>query len=122
VVLGLESARLGAPGVGMLTAFALGNFAEALSSASGMQVAGRSKIYIFGLWIISCVAIAGIAGASAALSAVAMVGTTAVCSAFAAGALIAMIVEAMIPEATQDTAPFNGILAAGGFVVVVLLL
>jgi ZIP family zinc transporter len=122
VVLGLESARLGAPGAGMLTAFALGNFAEALSSTSGMGVAGRSKTYIFGLWIISGIAIAAIAGASAALSPMAMPGSAAVCSAFAAGALIAMMVEAMIPEATQDTAPYNDLLAAGGFIVVVLLL
>ena len=35
---------------GLLAAFALGNFAEALSSASGMELAGRSKRYIFGLW------------------------------------------------------------------------
>jgi zinc transporter, ZIP family len=52
-VLGLETARIGAPGAGLLAAFALGNFAEALSSASGMGIAGRTMRYIFGLWALN---------------------------------------------------------------------
>ena len=42
-------------------------------------------------------------------------------NAFAAGALIAMVVETMIPEATHDSSPFNGLIAVLGFLIILLL-
>jgi ZIP family zinc transporter len=121
-VLGLETTRVGAPGAGLLAAFALGNFAEALSSASGMQLAGRSKGYIFGLWGLAALIVTLLAGLTASLSAVAPRGMEGVCNAFAAGALIAMVVETMIPEAAHDSSPFNGLIAVFGFLLVLVLL
>jgi ZIP family zinc transporter len=121
-VLGLETARIGAPGAGLLAAFALGNFAEALSSTSGMETAGRTKRYILGLWALAVVAVTGLAGLAAGLAAVAPPGMESVCNAFAAGALIAMVVETMVPEATHDSSPFNGLIAVLGFLVVLALL
>jgi ZIP family zinc transporter len=118
----LETSRIGAPGLGLLAAFAVGNFAEAMSSASGMDIAGRSKRYIFGLWMLSAVLIAFLAGLSAALSTMVPPGTESVCNAFVAGALIAIVVETMIPEAAHDSAPLNGLIAALGFLVLLLLL
>jgi zinc transporter, ZIP family len=122
IALGLETSRIGTPGLGLLAAFAVGNFAEAMSSASGMDLAGRSKRYIFGLWMLSALLITFLAGVSAATSAMAPRGTESVCNAFVAGALIAMAVETMIPEAAHDSAPLNGVIAALGFLVVMLLL
>jgi ZIP family zinc transporter len=121
-VLGLETTRIGAPGAGLMAAFALGNFAEALSSTSGMEIAGRSKRYIFGLWGLAALVVTLLAGLTAGLSAVAPRGVEGVCNAFAAGALIAMVVETMIPEATHDSSPFNGLIAVLGFLVVLALL
>ena len=121
-VLGLEAARIGSPSWTVLAAFVLGNFAKATSSAAGMWVAGRSNRYIFTLWIAVAAAITLVAAASAALSGSMPSGMESLCNAFAAGALIAMIVETMIPEAAHDTPPFNGLIAAIGFVVIVLLL
>ena len=34
----------------------------------------------------------------------------------AAGAILAMLVDTMIPEAAEDASRFNGVLAAAGFV------
>jgi len=121
-VLGLETARIGAPGAGLLAAFALGNFAEALSSTSGMGIAGRTKRYTLGLWALAVVAVTGLAGLAAGLASVAPPGMESVCNAFAAGALIAMVVETMVPEATHDSSPFNGLIAVLGFLVVLALL
>jgi zinc transporter, ZIP family len=45
-----------------------------------------------------------------------------VCNAFAAGALIAMVVETMIPEASHDSSPFNGLIAVFGFLAILILL
>jgi zinc transporter, ZIP family len=122
VVLGLETARIGAPGPAILAAFALGNFSEALSSASGMEIAGRSRRYIFGLWTLAALVIIVLAGLSAGLVAIAPGGTAGLCNAFAAGALIAMVIETMVPEATTDTSPFNGLIAAFGFLAILMLL
>ena len=121
-VLGLETARIGAPGAGLLAAFALGNFAEALSSTSGMGIAGRTKRYIFGLWALAALAVTLLAGLAAGLAAVAPPGMESVCNAFAAGALIAMVVETMVPEATHDSSPFNGLIAVLGFLAIMILL
>jgi zinc transporter, ZIP family len=120
-VLGLETTRIGAPGAALLAAFALGNFAEALSGASGMRIAGRSKGYIFGLWALGALVVTLLAGVAAGFAAAAPPGLESVCNAFAAGALLAMVVETMVPEATQDSAPFNGLIAVLGFLAIMLL-
>lgn len=114
LVLGLETARMTTPGLGLIAAFALGNFAEALSSASGMRLAGRSRRYIFGIWGLATVMVMVLAGASAALAGITPANTIGLCNAFAAGALLAMVVETMIPEAAADSAPFNGLIAVFG--------
>jgi zinc transporter, ZIP family len=122
IVLGLETTRMSAPGLGLIAAFALGNFAEALSSSSGMEIAGRSKRYIFGLWVLATVLVTLLAAASAAIAGLVPQGTIGLCNAFAAGALLAMVVETMIPEAAADSAPFNGLIAVFGFLALVLLI
>ncbi len=122
IVLGLETTRMAMPGLALIAAFALGNFAEALSSASGMELAGRSKRYIFGLWALATLLMTILAGASAAIAGLAPQGTIGLCNAFAAGALLAMVVETMIPEAAADSAPFNGTLAVLGFLALLLLI
>ena len=122
IVLGLETTRMAMPGLGLIAAFALGNFAEALSSSSGMELAGRSKRYIFGLWALAAMLVAVLAGASAAIAGLVPQGTIGLCNAFAAGALLAMVVETMIPEAAADSAPFNGVIAVLGFLALLLLI
>jgi zinc transporter, ZIP family len=122
IVLGLETTRMSMPGLGLIAAFALGNFAEALSSSSGMALAGRSKRYIFGLWALATLLVTILAGVSAAFAGFVPQGTIGLCNAFAAGALLAMVVETMIPEAAADSAPFNGVLAVLGFLALLLLI
>jgi zinc transporter, ZIP family len=51
VVLGLSVLHHGAPGLGTVAAFFLGNIPEALSSSAGMRRAGRTARYVFGVWI-----------------------------------------------------------------------
>ena len=83
---------------GTARGFRVGNLAEALSSASGMKDAGRSKKYIFGLWSMAAFMVTLLAGLTAGLSVSVPQGLGSVCNAFAAGALIAMVVETMIPR------------------------
>jgi len=117
VVLGLG--LLGDQGVSiaMLGAVFLSNFPEGLSSALGMRAAGRSAAYIFGLW--SAIALlSGIASmAGAAFLAGASPGIVATVNAVAAGALLTMVVNTMIPEAVQGDRKLTGVLVVVGLLV-----
>ena len=122
VVLGLGVLHQGAPGMGTVAAFFLANIPEALSSCAGMRRAGRSARYVFGLWI----GIALMIGLAAAFAALALRGTgpavRGTVDAFAAGAILALVSETMIPEAFHDSPQFNGLLLVVGFAVLLILL
>jgi zinc transporter, ZIP family len=122
VVLGLSVLDHGAPGLGTVAAFFLANIPEALSGTAGMRRAGRSARYVFGLWI----GIALMIGLAAAVAGLALrgagpaVGRTV--EAFAAGAILALVSETMIPEAFHGSPQFNGLLLVVGFVALLILL
>ena len=110
---------LGGGGVSAATVAAvfLSNVPEGLSSAAGMKKAGRSAAYVFAVWggialasgiaaMIGYVALAGAAPAEVS-------GVTAI----AAGAILAMLVDTMIPEATEHTHEFSGLIAVAGFLI-----
>ena len=115
VVLGLSLLGGGGVGVPVLAAIAISNLPEGLSSAAGMRRNGRSARYVFGVWCGIAVA-SGVAGA---LGCVALRGappeTIAVITAVAAGAILAMVADTMIPEAFERTHLYAGLLTAAGF-------
>jgi ZIP family zinc transporter len=121
VVLGLSVLHMGTPGFGTVAAFFLGNIPEALSSTAGMRRAGRSQRYVFGLWI-GIFLLIGIAAATARLvlggTGPAVRGTV---EAFAAGAILALVSETMIPEAFHGSPHFNGLLLVIGFAALLIL-
>jgi ZIP family zinc transporter len=86
-----------------------------------MKKAGRSPAYIFGVWG----AIAAASGLAAALGYVTMAGANpdwiAAVTAIAAGAILTMLVDTMIPEATEETHEFSGLIAVAGFLVAFML-
>ena len=122
VVLGLSVLHQGAPGLGTVTAFFLSNIPEALSSTAGMRKAARSARYVFGVWI----GIALMISFAAAVAGLVLRGTDSVvrgtAQAFAAGAILALVSETMIPEAFHGSPQFNGLLLVAGFVVLLILL
>ncbi len=122
LVLGLSVLHMGGPGLATVAAFFMGNIPQALSSSAGMRQAGRSGHYVFGLWIGIFLAI-GVAAAVSAIvlrdTAPAVRGTV---EAFAAGAILALVSETMIPEAFHGSPQFNGLLLVIGFVALLILL
>ncbi|MFF7365482.1 ZIP family metal transporter [Streptomyces sp. NPDC008125] len=93
----------------------ISNIPEGLSSSAGMREAGRGRGYVFGVWS----AIAGACTVSAVLG-YAVVGdmsplVTAYVTAVAAGAILAMIADTMIPEAFEDTHLASGLVTTSGF-------
>ncbi|WP_435123366.1 ZIP family metal transporter [Micromonospora tulbaghiae] len=117
VVIG-ASLLAGGP-VSLVTVIAvfLSNVPEGLSSAAGMRQAGRTRRYVFGLWT----AIALISGA-ASLAGYTLLGgappeVLATITALAAGAILAMITDTMVPEAFADAHLLVGLIAVLGFLV-----
>lgn len=105
----------------LIAAFAFANFAEGLSSAAGMRNAGRSRRYVLLVWT----------GATLVTVAATMLGFVLFSGksvergwleAFAAGALIALVVETMAPEAMAGHPSFTGLLAMLGFSALLLAL
>ena len=109
------------PPIALIGAFALANFAEGLSSSAGMRNAGRSRRYVLLLWIG-----ATLVSVAAALLGFALFSGGGVergwLEAFAAGALIALVVETMAPEAVHGHPGFAGLLAMLGFSALLLAL
>lgn len=115
VVLGVGVATVGAVNPAMLAAVFISNFPEGLSSAAGMKKAGRSKGYIFGVWggIAMLSGIASLIGYAALQGAPA--GLVATITGVAAGAILAMLADTMIPEAFEEHHLLTGLIAAVGF-------
>jgi ZIP family zinc transporter len=117
VVLGLSLLAGKGVSVTMFAAIFLSNFPEGLSSAVGMRNAGRSAGYIFGLWIT----IAVLSGLSSLGGAAFLRGASpqliASVNAVAAGALLTMVVNTMIPEAIGEEQKATGILVVIGLLI-----
>ncbi|MCG8927156.1 ZIP family metal transporter [Lentzea sp. CC55] len=115
VVLGVSLLGGGGVGVAMLAAVVISNVPEGLSSVAGMKRAGRGAGYVFGVWG----AIAVASGVSAALGNVLLDGASpqliAVITAVAAGAILAMIADTMIPEAYERARLYTGLCTTAGF-------
>jgi len=114
VVLGLGLLIGKGISIAILAAIFLSNFPEGLSSALGMRAAGRSATYILGLWGTITV----LSGLAAALGAAFLGGAApqvvATVSAVAAGALLTMVVNTMVPEAVEGEQKLAGVLVVVG--------
>ena len=98
-MIGLSLLGGGKIGLGLVAGFFLANVPQGLSSASGMQRAGRSSRYIYGVWA-SILLTSGVAAAAGSLvPGTAAPALPAALLAFAAGGVLAMLAESMIPAA-----------------------
>ncbi len=115
MVLGLGILTGGGVSVAMLAAVFISNVPEGLSSSAGWKKAGRSPLYVFGVWggIAVISGIASVAGY--VLLDGASPSTLAFVTALAAGAILAMISDTMIPEAFQEDSLYAGLLTTLGF-------
>ncbi len=104
-----------------IVAVFLSNIPEGLSSAAGMKKAGRSAGYVFGLWsgIAVICGVASQVGYSvfSSFSQEVIAATEAV----AAGAILAMIADTMVPEAFEVAHDFAGMITVAGFLAAFVL-
>lgn len=121
IVIGVSMIHSGAVSLVAVIAIFLSNVPEGLSSSAGMKKAGRSAKYIFTIWLAIAI-ICGIASYSGFVifdqfSPEVIAGTTAV----AAGAILAMLADTMIPEAFEVAHNFAGLITVIGFLCAFLL-
>jgi ZIP family zinc transporter len=115
VVLGVGLVAAGTVSPAMLAAVFISNVPEGLSSTAGMKKAGRSPGYVFGVWtgIAVFCGLASLIGFAALENAPAEL--IAFITAIAAGGILAMLADTMIPEAFEEHHNLTGFTAAVGF-------
>ena len=111
----------GTVGVAMVAAVFLSNVPESMSATAGLVRAGRSTTYVLRLWVIVMLASGLAAGAGYVLLEGASPGLVAGIQTFAAGAIITMLADTMIPEATEHAGRLVGLVTMLGFALAFLL-
>jgi zinc transporter, ZIP family len=117
LVLGIGLATGGGVSIALLVAIFVSNLPEAIGSASQMRAARRPQAVIRRLWL-----------AVAAICVLATLGGYAIADTvsgelqggidgFAAGALLVMLVDSMVPEATRKAGTTAGLVTTLGFAV-----
>jgi ZIP family zinc transporter len=102
---------------GLLGAIFVSNLPEAIGSATAMNRAGRSHRDVAVLWIgvaAVCTLASGIGFAIADTASDTLQGGL---NGFAAGALMVMLVDSMIPDATRQAGRTTGLVTTLGFAV-----
>jgi zinc transporter, ZIP family len=121
LVLGIGLAAGDGVSTGLLVAIFVSNLPEAIGSASEMERTGSERSKILGLWgavAVICV-LATLAGYG--IADIASGELTATIDGFAAGALLVMLIDSMIPEATRDAGRVAGLVTTIGFAVATAL-
>ncbi len=93
----------------------LSNVPEGLSSSAGMRKAGRSPTYVFGLWAGVIAASTVAAWAGSAIFSHASQGVLAAVLGVAAGAILAMLADTMMPEAFEKGGHWVALFTVVGF-------
>lgn len=115
IVIGLSLLAGGAVSFVAVAAIFISNIPEGLASAAGMKKAGRGAAYVFGVWggIALASGLASLAGYAAFRHFPASV--VAATTATAAGAMLAMLADTMIPEAFDVAHDLAGLITVAGF-------
>ncbi|MFL5833415.1 MAG: ZIP family metal transporter [Solirubrobacterales bacterium] len=117
LVLGINIAAGGGVGISLLVAIFVSNLPEALGSADDMSKQGKSRERILRLWLLVA-AICALASLAGYLLADAVKGNgKAAIDGFAAGALLVMLIDSMIPDARKDAGRGAGLVTVLGFAV-----
>jgi zinc transporter, ZIP family len=117
MALGISLVTVGAVNIVLIAAIFISNFPEGLASTEGMKSNGRSKKYILILWSIAVIigTISTAIGFSVLSKASPFVISVAI--SFAAGAILVMLAESMIPEAFEEGGSKIGLAAMAGFTI-----
>ncbi|MFB7249386.1 ZIP family metal transporter [Microbacterium sp. NPDC056234] len=117
LVLGIGLASGEGVSVALVIAILVSNLPESIGSASDLLQGGMKRSHVLGLWgivAVSC-ALATVAGFAVADAVTAEFRAAA--SGFAAGALLVMLVDSMVPDAQSKAKDVTGLATVLGFAV-----
>jgi ZIP family zinc transporter len=115
MALGLSMLSGNGVSVPIMVAIIISNVPEGLSSTAELKASGKKATYVFTLWggIALAAALSSLAGFT--ILADAPVELTGFITSLAAGAMLAMISDTMIPDAFRRAHNYTGLLATMGF-------
>jgi zinc transporter, ZIP family len=120
LVLGIGLALGGSISVAFFAAVFISNLPEGIGASVSLRAAGRPARWIYGMW--AAIVVASAAAAAIGFSIASSIGSSGeLVQAFAAGALITMIADTMIPEAFQHGGKVTGLATVLGFGLAALL-
>lgn len=115
VVLGIGLAAGEGVSLALLVAIFMSNLPESIAGTADSLEAGQSKKRLLVQWALVSVVCTLATGAGGLLVGVASAGFTAGVQGFAAGALLVMLVDTMVPEAREKGGESAGLLTVVGF-------
>jgi ZIP family zinc transporter len=121
MALGISLVTGGAVNIVLIAAIFISNFPEGLASTEGMKSNGRSKKYILILWSIAVIVGTISTAIGFAVLSKASPFVISVAISFAAGAILVMLAESMIPEAFEEGGSKIGLAVMAGFTVAFVL-
>jgi ZIP family zinc transporter len=120
-VLGIGIATGQGVSVGLLVAIFLSNLPEAIGSSTEMRAAGTRVPAIRRLWVLAALICTAATVAGYAIADTVSGNMNAGVDGFAAGALLVMLIDSMIPEAVRKGGDVSGLVTVLGFAVAAAL-
>lgn len=121
VAIGVSLLGGGSVGLPVVAAVFLSNVPESLSAATGLRAAGHSPAWVLRLWTGVAVVSAVAAALGYQLLGGASETVVGAIQAFAAGAILTMLADTMLPEATESGGSVVGLATVLGFTLAFLL-
>jgi len=115
MVLGIGLASGDEVSIGLLAAIYVSNLPEGVGGATELEAAGRSRRQALRLWVAVSVACALATPVGYALMDITSDDFQGGINGFAAGALLVMLVDSMIPDATERSGRTTGLVTTLGF-------
>lgn len=115
LVLGIGLASGDGVSIGLLVAIFVSNVPEAMGGANELKAAGRTRKQVLRLWVTVAVACALATPLGYALIDITSKDFQGAINGFAAGALLVMLVDSMIPDATEKAGRTTGLATTLGF-------
>lgn len=121
IILGMSLALSGGVSVAFLVAVFISNLPEGVAGTLNMETAGRSRRNIFWMWIVLVIISAVCSGLGYVIIQQLPAADGHIVQAFAAGAMLTMLADAMMPEAFEHGGKLVGLFTVFGFLASAML-
>lgn len=121
LILGIGLATGGAISIAFLTAVFVSNIPEGIAGTRSLLDAGNTPRHVIGMWTALVIASAAAAAAGFAFVRAVPAADGSLARAFAAGAVLTMLADVMMPEAFEHGGKVVGLLATLGFLTAAIL-